>query len=329
MKKLINKPEDIVAESLEGLAIAHSDILLLQPGARFVRRRTLERGKVALVAGGGSGHDPLHAGFVGRGMLDAACMGEIFTSPTPDQIVAAVNAVEMGAGTLLIVKNYDGDVMNFDMAAELCGHVLYKILVTDDVSIPIDGRSTGARGVAGTLIVEKIVGAAAEMGCPLDHLVPLGERVVVNTKSMGVALTSCTVPANRTPTFELNSDEMELGVGIHGERGQARVKLQSADEIARHLVSTVLERHPVSETREVLVLINGFGATPLIELNLMARSVDQAVRRAGLRPVRYLVGNYVTALDMAGCSVSITRLDDELKMLWDAPVHTPALRWGC
>lgn len=329
MKKLINRPEDIVAESLEGLAIAHSDVLLLQPGARFVRRRALCRGKVALVSGGGSGHDPLHAGFVGRGMLDAACMGEVFTSPTPDQIVAAINAVETGAGTLLIVKNYDGDVMNFDMAAELCDHALHKVLVTDDVSVPIDGRSTGARGVAGTLVVEKMLGAAAEMGWPLRRLAALGERVVANTRSMGVALTSCTVPANRTPTFELGDDEMELGVGIHGERGQARARLQSADEIARHLVATVLRRLPAPESGEVLVLVNGFGATPLIELNIMARSVDQALRHAGLRPVRYLVGNYVTALDMAGCSVTVTLLDDELEGLWDAPVHTSALRWGC
>ena len=329
MKKLINRPEDIVAESLEGLAIAHSDILVVQPGARFVRRRTLGRGKVALVSGGGSGHDPLHAGFVGKGMLDAACMGEIFTSPTPDQIVAAINAVETGAGTLLVIKNYDGDVMNFDMAAEMCDHALRSILVTDDVSIPIDGRSTGARGVAGTLIVEKILGAGAEMGWPLDRLMILGERLVAQTKSMGVALTSGTVPANRTPTFELNDDEMELGVGIHGERGQARAKLENADAIARHLVSKVLQCLPVSESGDALILINGFGATPLIELNLMARSVDQAVRHAGLRPVRYLVGNYVTALDMAGCSVTITLLDAEIEALWDAPVHTSALRWGC
>jgi dihydroxyacetone kinase-like protein len=328
VKKLINDPASALAESLDGLAAAHGDILVLGDERKFVCRRQLKPGKVALISGGGSGHEPLHAGFVGHGMLDAACPGQVFTSPTPDQMVAAAEAVDQGAGLLFIVKNYEGDVMNFEMAAEMVGERVARVLTDDDVAVEDSLYTTGRRGVAGTLIVEKIVGAAAEQGAALEALVALGTRVNAQTRSMGVALTSCTVPAAGTPTFTLAEDEMELGVGIHGEPGRRRVKLQAADAIAAEMVQAILKDLAPKPGSEVLLLVNGFGGTPAMELYLMFNSARRLLDGAGLRTARALVGSYVTSLEMAGCSITVSLLDDALAALWDAPVRTAALRWG-
>jgi len=330
VKKLINQVDRILTESLDGLCAAHADILLLGQEHKFVRRRSLRPGKVGLVSGGGSGHEPLHAGFVGQGMLDAACPGQVFTSPTPDQVLAAGEAVNTGAGLLFIVKNYEGDVMNFDMAEEMAtdmGAEVAVVTTNDDVAVEDSTYTTGRRGVAGTLIVEKIVGAAAEAGLDLAGLKSLGDRVNRGTRSMGVALTSCTVPAAGKPTFSLGEDEMEMGVGIHGEPGRRRVKLQEAYGIADEMIAAILDDLD-SRSGEVLLLVNGFGATPLMELYLMYNSARALVEGHGLRVARSLVGNYVTSLDMAGCSLTISMLDEELTGHWDAPVHTAALRWG-
>ena len=326
MKKLINAPETVLAESLDGFAAAHAGIVALGEERKFVRRRTLKPGKVALISGGGSGHEPLHAGFVGHGMLDAACPGQVFTSPTPDQMLAAAEAVDSGTGVLFIVKNYEGDVMNFDMAAEMAGREVKTVVTDDDVAVETSTYSTGRRGVAGTMIVEKIVGAAAEEGRSLAELKALGDAVNARTRSMGVALTSCTVPAAGTPTFQLADDEMEMGVGIHGEPGRRRVKLAPADQIADEMVAAIAG--DLGGTGEAILLVNGFGGTPLMELYLMANAARLRLERLGIRPVRTLVGNYVTSLEMAGCSVTVSLLDDEAARLWDAPVHTAALRWG-
>lgn len=326
MKKLINAPETILAESLDGFAAAHADIVTLGPERKFVRRTSLKSGKVALVSGGGSGHEPLHAGFVGRGMLDAACPGQVFTSPTPDQMIAAAEAMDTGAGVLFIVKNYEGDVMNFDMAAEMAGGNVMKLVTDDDVAVETSTYSTGRRGVAGTMIVEKIVGAAAEEGRDLAALAELGGRVNSQTRSMGVALTSCTVPAVGKPTFELGADEMEMGVGIHGEPGRRRVKLAPADAIADEMVAAITG--DLGGTGDALLLVNGFGGTPSMELYLMYHSARTRLEQRGIRIRRSLVGTYVTSLEMAGCSLTVTLLDGEMTRLWDAPVHTPALRWG-
>ena len=326
MKKFINALDDVIGESLAGLAAAHPELVMLGESSKFVRRARLKVGKVALVSGGGSGHEPLHAGFVGHGMLDAACPGQVFTSPTPDQMLAAAAAVDTGAGVLYIVKNYEGDIMNFDMAREMAAGPVAALVTNDDVAVDNSTYTTGRRGVAGTLIVEKIVGAAAEEGTGLEALRALGERVNAGTRSMGVALTSCTVPAAGKPTFALGADEMEMGVGIHGEPGRRRVKLKSADAIAAEIVEAILGDLGARADGEMLLLVNGFGGTPLIELYLMYHAARRALQRA--RVVRSLVGNYVTSLDMAGCSITLCMLDAELKRLWDAPVHTPALRWG-
>jgi len=328
MKKLINSAASVIAESLAGLAGAHPDLLVLGDGAKFVRRAQPKRGKVALVSGGGAGHEPLHAGFVGYGMLDAACPGQVFTSPTPDQMLAATEAVDAGAGVLFIVKNYEGDVMNFDMAREMAGSRVETVLTNDDVAVETSSYSTGRRGVAGTLIVEKIVGAAAEEGRDLAALKALGERVNALTRSMGVALTSCTVPAAGKPTFQIGEDEMEMGVGIHGEPGRRRVKLASADAIAAELLQPAIADLGAAAQGEAILLVNGFGGTPLIELYVMAHAARRILDRSAVRVVRSLVGSYVTSLDMAGCSLTLSMLDAERKRLWDAPVHTAALRWG-
>jgi dihydroxyacetone kinase-like protein len=329
MKKFLNSPAGMQRESLAGFAQAWHDIVALDPDGRFVRRRQTRAGKVALISGGGSGHEPLHIGFVGRGMLDAACPGQVFSSPTPDQIVQAARAVDGGAGRLLIVKNYAGDRMNFALAAELCGPGTGVVLVDDDVALADSAREAGRRGVAGTLVVEKLLGAAAERGDGLESLRVLGPRAVAATRSMGVALTSCTVPTVGRPTFEIGAGEMEVGVGIHGEAGSRRVPLMSADRIARELVEAVLaDLVPRAGRGEVLLLVNGCGATPLAELYLMFGAASRELQRHGCRVVRSLVGNFVTSLDMAGCSVTVTRLDGELAGLWDAPVQTAALRWG-
>jgi dihydroxyacetone kinase-like protein len=328
MKKFINATDDILTESLDGFAAAHAEIVVLGAGHQFVRRRALKEGKVALISGGGSGHEPLHAGFVGHGMLDAACPGQVFTSPTPDQMVAAVEAVDTGGGCVFIVKNYEGDVMNFQMAADLADRNIATIITDDDVAVEASTWSTGRRGVAGTLIVEKIVGASAEQGAAVAQLKDLGDRVNRQTRSMGVALTSCTVPAAGKPTFTLGEDEMEMGVGIHGEPGRRRVPLASADAIADEMAGAIMKDFGPTPGAEGLLLVNGFGGTPAMELYLMANSALRALRKGGLRISRFLTGNYVTSLEMAGCSITVCLLDDELRALWDAPVHTAALRWG-
>ena len=329
MKKLINHVDNALAESLVGFAAAHADIVTLGDDYQFVRRRELKPGKVALISGGGSGHEPLHAGFVGQGMLDAACPGQIFTSPTPNQMLAAAASVDAGAGVLFIVKNYSGDMMNFQMAAEMLDLENATVIVNDDVAVENSTYTTGRRGVAGTLIVEKIVGAAAERGLPLAKLKALGEATNKATASMGVALTSCTVPAAGKATFQIGPDEMEMGVGIHGEPGRRRVKLASADDIAAELTSAILKDLSPQRGQQVVLLVNGFGGTPLMELYLMVHAAGRVLAGAGVKVVRYLTGSYVTSLEMAGCSITVTALDAESLALWDAPVHTAALRWGC
>ena len=328
MKKLINHVDDVLAESLDGFAAAHADIVSLGTDRLFVQRRGIRRGKVALISGGGSGHEPLHAGFVGHGMLDAACPGHVFTSPTPDQMLAAAEAVETGAGVLFIVKNYSGDMMNFQLAADMLDRDNATVIVNDDVAVENSTYTTGRRGVAGTLIVEKMVGAAAERGDKLAGLKTLGEDVNSATASMGVALTSCTVPAAGQPTFRLGEDEMEMGVGIHGEPGRRRVKLSSADDIAAELTGAILKDLSPKRGQEVILLVNGFGGTPALELYVMVHAVRTVLASAGVKAVRHLTGSYVTSLDMAGCSVTVTAVDDAMLALWDAPVHTAALRWG-
>ena len=328
MKKLINATDNLLTESLDGFAAAHADIVAIGPEHKFVRRRTLKQGKVALISGGGSGHEPLHAGFVGHGMLDAACAGQVFTSPTPDQMVAAVGAVDTGAGCVFIVKNYEGDVMNFQMAADLADGNVATIITDDDVAVEASTWSTGRRGVAGTLLVEKMVGAAAEQGASMAELKALGDRVNARTRSMGVALTSCTVPAAGKPTFTLGEDEMEMGVGIHGEPGRRRVQLAPADPIADEMVGAILNDLAPKPRTEALLLVNGFGGTPAMELYLMVNSALRVLRAKGIETSRFLTGNYVTSLEMAGCSITVCLLDTELRSLWDAPVQTAALRWG-
>jgi phosphoenolpyruvate---glycerone phosphotransferase subunit DhaK len=328
MKKLINSADTVLEESLDGFAAAHADILVLGAERKFLRRRTLKPGKVALISGGGSGHEPLHAGYVGHGMLDAACPGQIFTSPTPDQMIEAAEAVDTGGGVLFIVKNYEGDVMNFNMAAEMAGREVASVVTNDDVAVEKSTYTTGRRGVAGTLIVEKMVGAAAETGLPLASLKVLGDDVNRRTRSMGVALTPCTVPAAGRPNFTLADDEMEMGVGIHGEPGRRRVPLASANAIAAELLEAILKDLAPRQGSEVLLLVNGFGATPLIELYLMVNSAKRFLDDAGITVTRFLTGSYVTSLDMAGVSITVSVLDNQARTLWDAPVHTAALRWG-
>ncbi len=328
MKKLINRVDDVLAQALSGFGAAHADLVRVHTTPAYVTRATLTSpGKVALISGGGSGHEPMHAGLVGVGMLDAACPGQVFTAPTPDQMVAAAQAVDSGAGVLFIVKNYEGDGMNFEMAAEMYegGHA--TVLINDDVAVENSTWTTGRRGVAGTVVVEKMVGAAAEAGADLATLQALGTRINAQTRSMGVALTSCTVPAAGKPTFDLPEDEMEMGVGIHGEPGRRRVKLQPADAIADEMLTAITSDLAAPAGSEVLLLVNGFGGTPSMELYLMYDNARRVLESKGLKVARSLVGNYCTSLDMAGCSLTVTALDDELKALWDAPVHTAALRW--
>ncbi len=330
MKKLMNAVETMLDESLDGFAAAHADIVELGPERKFVRRRTLTKGKAALISGGGSGHEPLHAGFVGLGMLDAACPGQVFTSPTPDQMVAAIEAVDGGAGVLLIVKNYEGDVMNFEMATEIAAagdRKVETVVVNDDVAVPNSTWSTGRRGVAGTLVVEKIVGAAAEQSMGLGDLRDLGQEVNERTRSFGVALTPCTVPAAGKPTFSLAPDEMEVGVGIHGEPGRRRSKLGSADAIAEEMLTAILDDLAPPAGSQCLLLVNGFGGTPLMELYLMVNAARRILDGRGVAVARYLTGSLVTSLDMAGSSITVTQLDDRLTRLWDAPVRTAGLSW--
>lgn len=331
MKKLINRPEEVVHEALQGLARAHPGLVRvnLDP-AYIVRADAPVRGKVAVLSGGGSGHEPLHGGFVGRGMLDAACPGAVFTSPTPDQMLAATLAVDGGAGVLYIVKNYTGDVLNFEMAAELAeaeGVTVASVLIDDDVAVRDSLFTAGRRGVGATVLAEKIAGAAAEAGMPLARVAGFCRQVNEASRSMGVALTSCTVPAVGRPTFSLSETEMEMGIGIHGEPGRERRPLQDADAITDILATAVMDDLPFRRGDRAIVMVNGMGGTPLVELYIVFRRLTAICDDRGVTIARSLVGNYVTSLEMAGCSLTLLRADEELLRLWDAPVHTPALHW--
>jgi phosphoenolpyruvate---glycerone phosphotransferase subunit DhaK len=331
MKKLINDPQDVVAEALRGIEAARPEVRVDHANRIIYRRDTPKSGKVGLVSGGGSGHEPLHGGFVGLGMLDAACAGQIFTSPTPDQMLEATKGVDSGSGVLHIVKNYTGDVMNFEMAAELAaaetGIGIDTVVINDDVAVEDSLYTAGRRGVGVTVLLEKLVGAAAEEGRPLSDLVTLAQTINDAGRSMGMALTSCTVPAAGKPTFELGADEMELGIGIHGEPGRRRVALASAHQIANQLLEPVLADLDFTSS-PVIAMLNGMGGTPLIELYLMYGEVAKILDKAGISVARNLVGNYITSLEMAGCSVTLLRADEKLIRLWDAPVNTAGLRWG-
>jgi len=329
MKKLMNDVGDVLKESLRGFGAAHSDLVSVSLEPMYVTRKGgATQGKVAVVSGGGSGHEPLHAGFVGHGMLDAACPGQIFTSPTPDQMLAAAQAVNGGAGVLFIVKNYSGDVMNFEMAGEMIDGPAETVLTNDDVAVESSLHSQGRRGVAATVVVEKMVGAAAEKGADLGACKGLGDRINAASGTMGVALTSCTVPEAGKPTFELGDNEMEIGIGIHGEPGRRRVPMMSADAIAQEVIGAICEDIKPGSGEEVLLFVNGMGGTPLLELYGMYDAAARECDKRGLRIGRSLVGNYCTSLEMAGCSLTLTKLDDEMKAMWDAPVHTAAMRRG-
>jgi len=331
VKKLINAPETVLADSLAGIAAAHPDLRVDEVNRVIYRATPKSAGKVALLSGGGTGHEPLHGGYVGEGMLDAACAGAVFTSPTPDQMLAATIAADRGAGVLHIVKNYTGDVMNFELGAELAaaesGVEVAVVVVNDDVAVEDSSFTAGRRGVGTTVFLEKIAGAAAEQGRDLAAVLAVAEKVNAGGRSMGVALTSCTVPSAGKPTFDLPADEMEIGVGIHGEPGRRRVPLAGAAEIARQLVEPILADKDFTGA-PAIVMLNGLGGTPLIELYVMYGEVKKLLDAAGIEVARCLVGNYITALDMAGCSVTILKADEDLLSLWDAPVNTPGLRWG-
>ncbi len=332
MKKLINAPGDVLQESLRGLEAAHSDRLRVNYDPPYVVRADAPvSGKVGLVSGGGSGHEPMHGGFVGQGMLDAACPGEVFTSPTPDQMQAATKAVDGGAGVLHVVKNYTGDVMNFDMAADLTkadGVEVESVVTNDDVAVQDSLYTAGRRGVGITVVLEKICGGAAEDGRSLHDVAELGRRVNANGRSMGMALTPCITPASGAPSFELADDEVEIGIGIHGEPGRFREKIGPASQIAERLVTPIVEDLPFNSGDRVLAFLNGMGGTPLIELYVMYGEMAKLLDQRGLRIERNLIGNYITSLEMQGCSITLLKLDDEMVRYWDAPVNTPGLRWG-
>ncbi|MEN3362593.1 MAG: phosphoenolpyruvate---glycerone phosphotransferase subunit DhaK [Mycobacteriales bacterium] len=331
MKKLINDPADVVRDALRGIAATHPELRVDVERRIVVRADPPRPGKVGLVSGGGSGHEPLHAGFVGLGMLDAACPGEVFTSPVPDQVVAATKAVEAGAGVLHVVKNYTGDVMNFEMAAELAaedGATVASVLVDDDVAVQDSLYTAGRRGTGATIVVEKVAGALAEAGGNLDQVAAIGRRVNERSRSFGIALTGCTTPAAGRPTFELGDDEIELGIGIHGEPGRERRTIAPASELVGIAAGAILADCPLDRGDRVLAIVNGMGGTPLLELYVAAGELAAVLGGRGVTIARSLVGNYVTSLDMAGWSLTITKLDDGILGLWDAPVRTPALRWG-
>ena len=332
MKKLINDPKNVVNEAVAGFEVAHSDIVRVSHDPLFIVRADAPlRGKVGIVSGGGSGHEPLHGGFVGFGMLDAAVPGPVFTSPTPDPILAATQAVDGGAGVLHIVKNYTGDVLNFETAADLAaadGIQVRTVIINDDVAVKDSLYTAGRRGVAGTVLVEKIAGAAAERGDDLDAVAAVAEKVNSHVRTMGVALTPCVVPHAGEPSFTLADDEIEIGIGIHGEPGRERIKLEPADAIVDRLLGPILEDLPFASGDEVLLLVNGMGGTPQIELYIVFRRAAEVLQERGITVTRSLVGNYTTSLEMAGASISVLKLDDELTALWDAPVQTAALRWG-
>jgi dihydroxyacetone kinase-like protein len=332
VKKLINDPADVIDEALRGMAIAHPELRVDHTNRIIYRGDAPVTGKVGLISGGGSGHEPLHGGFVGRGMLDAACAGEVFTSPVPDQMLEATKNVDGGAGVLHIVKNYTGDVMNFEMAAELAdteGITVESVLIDDDVAVQDSTFTAGRRGVGATVLVEKIAGAAADQGRSLADVADVARRANAASRSMGVALTSCTIPAVGHPTFELSDTEIEVGVGIHGEPGRQRLPMQSASAVAELMIEPVLADLDFSGDDGVILFVNGMGATPLIELYLMYAEYAALLDKAGVRIARSLVGPYITSLDMAGCSVTLLRADDDMLRLWDHPVNTAALRRGC
>ena len=331
MKKFINHIDDVISESLAGFAAAHSDLVQLYVNPNFLTRQNKASNKVAVISGGGSGHEPLHAGYIGYGMLDAACPGHVFSSPSPDQMLAAAEATHAGKGILFIVKNYAGDVMNFEMATEMLPFENATVLVTDDCAVINSAYTIGRRGVAGTMIVEKCVGSLAETGASLQACKALGEKVNARSASIGVALTSCTVPAAGRPTFDIDDIELEMGVGIHGEPGRRRELLREADAIIKDMVDAIVAdfaARDFSIKTEALLLVNGFGATPLMELYVIYNTAAKLLTEHGINIARSLVGNYVTALDMAGASITLCLLDDEIKQHWDSAVHTPALRWN-
>ena len=332
MKKLINKPEDVVKESLAGMLAAHSDLIRVDIEQQIIVRKDAPvRGKVGVISGGGSGHEPMHGGYVGFGMLDAACPGAVFTSPVPDQMLAATRAVDGGAGVLHIVKNYTGDVLNFEMAAELAAadNIQVESVVTnDDVAVQDSLYTAGRRGVGVTVLLEKIVGGLAQSNAPLSAVAALARKVNEQGRSMGMALTSGTVPAAGKPNFDLAEDEMEIGIGIHGEPGRRRVKLASAADITEMLTTPVVEDLGLKSGEQVLAMVNGMGGTPLIELYIVFDALHRILGGKNITIARSLVGNYITSLDMAGASITLVRLDDEMIKYWDAPVHKPALRWG-
>ena len=331
MKKLINDPQQVVRDSLAGFALAHADLVWVSPDPVYVARVDAPvAGKVGIVSGGGSGHEPMHAGFVGKGMLDAACPGQVFTSPTPDQMEAATRAVNGGAGVLHIVKNYTGDIMNFEMAAELCqmaGIEVRAVVIHDDVAVEDSLYTAGRRGVGTTVLAEKICGAAAERGYDLARVEALCQQVSENGRSMGMALTSCTVPAAGKPTFTLGEGEMEMGIGIHGEPGRERMPVATARQIAEQMVQAILSDLPFRRGDQAIAMVNGMGGTPLMELYVVYAELERLLGGEGIRVARRLVGNYITSLEMAGCSITLLRADDEMLELWDDPVLTPALRW--
>src|SRR3954453_1165742 len=331
MKKLLNAPEDVVTDALRGMAAAHPSLRVDVEGQIVYRADAPVAGKVGLISGGGAGHEPLHGGVVGSGMLDAACPGAVFTSPVPDQMLAATKGVDAGAGVVHIVKNYTGDVMNFEMAAELAaaeGIDVAAVVTNDDVAVKDSTWTAGRRGVGVTVLLEKIVGAAAAGGANLAEVKRIAEKVNAQGRSMGMALTSCTVPSAGKPTFDLPEDEMEIGIGIHGEPGRRREKVKSAAAITEMLASPILEDLPFSSGDQVLAFVNGMGGTPLIELYVVFNELAKILKGKNITISRNLVGSYITSLEMAGCSITLLRLDDELTKLWDAPVLTPALRWG-
>lgn len=332
MKKLINDPQNIVRESIEGFEAAHREIVKVCYDPLYVARRAGPvKGKVGVISGGGSGHEPMHAGYVGRGMLDAAVPGPVFTSPTPDQIEAATRAADGGAGVLHIIKNYTGDILNFEMAAELCQAQdinVAAVVIDDDVAVENSLYTAGRRGVGATVLAEKICGAAAERGHDLDRVAALCRKVKEHGRSMGMALSPCTVPAAGKPNFELDTNEVEMGIGIHGEPGRERMPLETAHDTVTRMAGAVLEDMKPAQGESVIAMVNGMGATPLIELYLIYRELQALLERRGITIARRLVGNYITSLEMAGCSITLLRADDELIKLWDDPVWTPGLRWG-
>ncbi len=332
MKKLINNPEEVVLEEFKGIELAHPDLVKVHYDPDYIVRADAPvKGKVGLVSGGGSGHEPMHGGFVGMGMLDAACPGAVFTSPTPDQMLEATKAVDGGAGVLHIVKNYTGDVMNFEMAADLAkaeGIDVEAVVVDDDVAVKDSLYTAGRRGVGLTVLMEKLTGAAAEEGRSLKEVADLARKINSQGRSMGMALTSCTVPHAGKPTFDLPEDEMEIGIGIHGEPGRTRMKIKPADEVTEMLMTPIIEDLPFKAGDEVLLFVNSMGGTPLIELYILYRKACEILEAKGIKVVRNLIGPYITSLEMAGCSFTMLKMDEDLIKLWDAPVKTPGMRWG-